>query len=124
MGFFKKIFGALKKTKDAFAKKISALFTGDKIGEEFYENLTDVLISSDVSYSTAEEIVEDLRDRMIEERTADQEYVIQSWTVCAKNSRISTPSAIRNLTTPEPIPNSGMRRKISSTSKLCPTCFS
>ena len=78
MGFFKKIFGALKKTKDAFAKKISALFTGDKIGEEFYENLTDVLISSDVSYSTAEEIVEDLRDRMIEERTADQEYVIQS----------------------------------------------
>ena len=45
MGFFKKIFSALKKTKDAFEKKISALFTGDKIGEEFYEDLTDVLIS-------------------------------------------------------------------------------
>ena len=67
MGFFKKIFSALKKTKDAFGKKISALFTGDKIGEEFYEDLTDVLISSDVSFSTADEIVENLRDRMIEE---------------------------------------------------------
>ena len=78
MGFFKKIFGALKKTKDAISKKISALFTGDKIGEEFYEDLTDILISSDVSYSTADEIVEDLRDRMIEEKTSDKEYVVQT----------------------------------------------
>lgn len=78
MGFFGKIFGALKKTKDAFAKKISALFTHDKIGEEFYEDLTDVLISSDVSYSTADEIVEDLRDRMIEERASDKDYVINT----------------------------------------------
>lgn len=78
MGFFKKIFGALKKTKDNLGKKISALFTRDKIGEEFYEDLTDVLISSDVSYSTAEEIVEDLRDRMIEEKTSDKEYVINT----------------------------------------------
>ena len=78
MGFFGKIFSALKKTKDAFSKKLSALFTHDKIGEEFYEDLTDVLISSDVSYSTADEIVEDLRDRMIEERTSDKEYVINT----------------------------------------------
>ncbi|MBQ3571289.1 MAG: signal recognition particle-docking protein FtsY [Clostridia bacterium] len=78
MGFFKKIFSALKKTKDAFSKKISALFTHDKIGEEFYEDLTDILISSDVSYSTADEIVEDLRDSMIEERTSDKDYVVES----------------------------------------------
>ncbi len=78
MGFFKKIFGALKKTKDAFAKKISSLFTGDKIGEEFYEDLTDVLISSDVSYSVAEDIVDNLRDRMIDEKASDKEYVINN----------------------------------------------
>ncbi len=78
MGFFKKIFGALKKTKDAFAKKISALFTHDKIGEEFYEDLTDVLVSSDVSYVTADDIVENLRDRMIDERASDKEYVIET----------------------------------------------
>lgn len=78
MGFFKKIFNALKKTKDAFAKKISSLFSYDKIGEEFYEDLTDVLISSDVSYSTADDIVENLRDRMIEEKTSDKDYVINT----------------------------------------------
>ena len=78
MGFFKKIFGALKKTKDAFAKKISSLFTHDKIGEEFYEDLTDVLISSDVSFTTADDIVENLRDSMIEERASDKDYVIET----------------------------------------------
>ena len=32
MGFFNKIFSALKKTKDAFSKKLTALFSRDKIG--------------------------------------------------------------------------------------------
>ena len=78
MAFFKKIFDALKKTKDALSRKISALFTGDKLGDEFYEDLTDILISSDVSYSTADDIVEDLRSRMKQERTGDKEYVIST----------------------------------------------
>lgn len=78
MGFFNKIFGALKKTKDAFSKKLTALFARDKIGEDFYEDLCDILISSDVSYSTADEIVEDLRDRMIDERVSDKEFVIKN----------------------------------------------
>lgn len=78
MGFFKKIFNALKKTKDEFSKKINALFARDKIGEDFYEDLTDVLVSSDVSYSTADDIVEALRERMIEERIIEKEYVVQA----------------------------------------------
>ena len=49
MGFFNKIFGALKKTKDALSQKLTMLFARDKIGEDFYEDLEDVLISSDVS---------------------------------------------------------------------------
>ena len=78
MGFFKKIFGALKKTKDALSQKISALFSRDKIGEEFYEDLTDVLISSDVSYSTADDIVEALRDKMIADRISEKEEVVEA----------------------------------------------
>ena len=54
------------------------MFTGDKLGDEFYEDLTDILISSDVSYSTADDIVEDLRSRMKQERTGDKEYVIST----------------------------------------------
>lgn len=78
MGFFNKIFGALKKTKDALSQKLTMLFARDKIGEDFYEDLEDVLISSDVSYSTAEDIVESLRDRMIKEKVSDKEFVLSA----------------------------------------------
>lgn len=78
MGFFNKIFGALKKTKDALSQKLTMLFARDKIGEDFYEDLEDVLISSDVSYSTAEDIVESLRDRMIKEKVSDEEFVLST----------------------------------------------
>lgn len=76
MGFFNKIFSALKKTKDGLAEKLRVLFAKDKIGEDFYEDLEDILISSDISVATADEIVENLRDRMIDEKVKDKEYVI------------------------------------------------
>ncbi len=76
MGLFNKLFGALKKTKDGFSEKMKILFARDKIGEDFYEDLEDILISSDISVSTADEIVENLRDRMIEEKAIDKEYVV------------------------------------------------
>lgn len=78
MGFFNKIFGALKKTKDTLSQKLTVLFARDKIGEDFYEDLEDILISSDVSYSTASDIVEQLRDKMIKEKVADKELVLSS----------------------------------------------
>lgn len=78
MGFFNKIFGALKKTKDSLSQKLTMLFARDKIGEDFYEDLEDILISSDVSYSTAEDIVEELRDRMIKEKISDKEFVVST----------------------------------------------
>ena len=76
MGFFNKIFSALKKTKDGLSEKLRVLFARDKIGEDFYEDLEDILISSDISVSTADEIVENLRDRMIEEKAKDRDYVV------------------------------------------------
>jgi fused signal recognition particle receptor len=76
MGLFSKIFSALKKTKDGLSEKLRMLFAKDKIGEEFYEDLEDILISSDISVSTADEIVENLRDRMIDEKVKDIDYVI------------------------------------------------
>ena len=78
MGFFKKIFDALKKTKDTLSQKLTALFARDKIGEDFYEDLTDILVSSDVSFTTADDIVETLRDRMISEKISDKEYVVNT----------------------------------------------
>ncbi len=76
MGFFGKIFSALKKTKDGMSEKLRVLFAKDKIGEEFYEDLEELLISSDISVNTAVEMVDDLRDRMIEEKAKDKDYVV------------------------------------------------
>ena len=58
--------------------KLRQLFSRDKIGDDFYEDLEDVLISSDISVTTADEIVENLHDRMIEERESDKDKVLQA----------------------------------------------
>ncbi len=76
MGFFGKIFNALKKTKDSIAQKLTVLFTGDRIGADFYDDLEEILISSDISVNTAMEIVDDLRDRMIKDKVKDKDYVV------------------------------------------------
>lgn len=76
MGFFGKIFGALKKTKDSIAQKLTVLFTGDRIGADFYDDLEEILISSDISVNTAMEIVDDLRDKMIKDKVKDKDYVV------------------------------------------------
>ena len=76
MGLFSKIKSVLQKTKDGLSKKLSGLFLRDKIGEDFYEDLEDVLISSDVSVSTSTEIVDEIRETAIKEKCKDKDYVI------------------------------------------------
>ena len=77
MGIFDKFFGALKKTKDNFSGKLRVLFSKNKLGDEFYEELEEILISSDVSVSTAEEVVERVKSKAIAERMKDEEYVTE-----------------------------------------------
>ncbi|MBO4939866.1 MAG: signal recognition particle-docking protein FtsY [Clostridia bacterium] len=75
MGIFGKLFGALKKTKDNFSSKLRVLFSKNKLGDEFYEELEEILISSDVSVTTAEEVVARVKEKAIEGRMKDEEYV-------------------------------------------------
>ena len=77
MGLFGKLFGAMKKTKEGLGAKLRQLFARDKIGEDFYDDLLDVLISSDVSVSTADEIVENIHERMIKEKETDKDKVVE-----------------------------------------------
>ena len=62
MGLFKKIKNALKKTKDAITRKIDELLSHGELNDEFFDDLTDVLISSDVGVNSAMEIVDELRE--------------------------------------------------------------
>ena len=76
MGLFTKLFGALKKSKDNLSGKLRALFSKNKLGDEFYEELEEILISSDVSVTTAETLVEQVKEKAINERLKDQDYVV------------------------------------------------
>ena len=76
MGIFSKIKDALKKTKDSLGGAIKSLFTRNKIGDEFYGELEEILISADISVTTAEETVEDLRAEAKKEKLKDEGYVV------------------------------------------------
>ena len=76
MGIFDKLFGALKKTKEGWATKLRMLFSKNKLGDEFYEELEEILIASDVSVSTATEVVERVKERAIKEKLKDGDYVV------------------------------------------------
>ena len=74
MGFFSKIINGLKKTKNNISDKIAKIFHLG-IGDEFYEELENILISADVGGTAAMEIVDELRERVSEERIKDCEQV-------------------------------------------------
>ncbi len=75
LGFFGKIRDALKKTKDSVSLKMRQLFLKDKIGEAFYDELEEILISADVSVRTAEDVVEQVREEAIGQKVKDQQFV-------------------------------------------------
>lgn len=76
MGLFSKLKNALRKTKDGLSNALSSLFSKGKIGEEFYEELEEILISSDISVVTAETIVDGVRAKAKADKVKDKEFVV------------------------------------------------
>jgi fused signal recognition particle receptor len=76
MGIFSKIANALKKTRDALGGALGALFAKNKIGDEFYEELEEILIGSDITLNTAEEVVDEIRAEVKEEKLKDKDYIV------------------------------------------------
>lgn len=62
MGFFKKIAEALKKTREAFRRKLDALLSGGELNDDFYDEMEELLISADVGVTSSMEIVQELRE--------------------------------------------------------------
>ena len=75
MGLFGKIKEALKKTRANMAQKLRVLFSKNKLGNEFYDELEEILISEDVSVTTAEDVVEQVREEAIGNRVKDEKFV-------------------------------------------------
>lgn len=69
MSFFDKLKNGLKKTKDALLKPVNDLFSSyDKVDDDFYDELLDLLIMADVGVETSDYLVEELRSRLKEKK--------------------------------------------------------
>ncbi len=75
MSFFGKIKDALKKTKESVSTKLRQLFLKNKLGDAFYDELEEILISSDVGVTTAEDVVEQVKEEAIGNKIKDEQYV-------------------------------------------------
>ena len=65
MGFFEKLKAGLSKTKNKLVNGIDAVLSGfGKIDDELFDELEDVLITSDFGVETTERIMKDLRERV------------------------------------------------------------
>ncbi len=99
MGLFSKIANSLKKTKDKIADTFSRVFSIDRIGEEFYDELLDALISSDMSVTFAMDVVDKLREEMIEGSVKEKDFVKTS----LKNALISACSEVEEFDNEYPL---------------------
>jgi fused signal recognition particle receptor len=61
MGFFKKLFGGLKKTATAITQGIASIFVGKELNDEFYDDLTAVLLTADIGMEASERIIDDIK---------------------------------------------------------------
>lgn len=72
MGVFKKINFGLKKTRDNFSGNIDNVLNAfEEIGDELYDELTEVLVMGDVGVFTAEQIIEELKSRVEKQGITD-----------------------------------------------------
>lgn len=76
MGFFDKLKSGLAKTRSAFSEKVNNIFSVfTKVDEDLFEELEEALITADVGFETAMEIIDTLRDRVKKTHTEDSEAV-------------------------------------------------
>ncbi len=76
MGFFEKLTGGLKKTRDSMARAVDSMFKSfTKIDKELFEELEEILIMSDVGAVTAADICERLKARVKEKGITDPSMV-------------------------------------------------
>ena len=79
-GFFKRLKEGLTKTRNNIAESFSNLFKANELDDDFYDELEETLIMSDMGYETSERIIDDLKDKVkelhIKEASACKELVI------------------------------------------------
>jgi len=76
MGFFDKLKEGLRKTRDGLKNKLKGMLAGfGKVDEDLFDELEELLISSDFGVETTEEILRRLRARVKEGRITEADQV-------------------------------------------------
>ncbi len=71
-GFFRKLVQGLSKTRNNIAHGIDAIFSGfSSIDDDFYEELEEILIMADLGINTTTAIIENLRQKVKENKIKD-----------------------------------------------------
>ena len=78
MGFFSKIKEAFKKTKSSLDNKLMSILSRGELDDEFFDELEEILILSDLGTSCSVEIVGQLRERARKTKLRTQEEVKQA----------------------------------------------
>lgn len=74
MGFFKKLVAGLAKTRDNVVSGLNSIFHGfSKIDDDFYDELEETLIMGDIGVETTEKIIDDLKNRVKEQKIKEPE---------------------------------------------------
>ena len=64
MGLFEKLKNGLTKIRENIARSFDNVFTPNEIDDDFYEELEEILIMSDIGVSTTEKILDELKDKV------------------------------------------------------------
>ena len=76
MGFFDKLKNSLTKTRESISEQVNNVFkVFVKVDEEFFEELEDALILSDMGVETTEYIISELRDNVKSKHLSEAEEV-------------------------------------------------
>lgn len=68
-GFFSRLKSGLTKTRDNLKSGIDSIFSGfSEIDDDFYEEIEEILIMSDIGVSTTEKILDGLREKVKEQK--------------------------------------------------------
>lgn len=68
MGIFSKIKQGLIKTKDSISKKLFEVFSAKELDDDFYDELEDALISSDMGVVATEQVIEELKESVFRKK--------------------------------------------------------
>lgn len=76
LGFFARLKEGLKKTGDNISSKLDEVLTPNaKIDDDLYDELEEILITSDISFDTSIKIIERLRNKIEEEHIKDASLI-------------------------------------------------